>query len=133
MVVIRPPAAAGTAFVVAALVAAQGLPGGERLLADITDVSPSNGGRRGGARRGAGDRRGLVVGSRQFPVAGLVAAQSLVGGEDLVAKGALVAESGGGHGGGRLWQGPGTAAGEHDEAESKVLIFGWRAVDGGGP
>lgn len=64
-----------------------------------------------------------------FPVAGLVSAKSLVRGEPLVTNRALVrkfprrrlrrrfrAASGGGGSG---------AAGEHDEAESEVLLFGW--------
>lgn len=86
---------ASTAIVVAALVATQGLTSGERLVTNITDMSPSTG-VRCGVGRGARKRRGLVVGGGGFPVTSLVTTQSLVRGKNLIAKGALVGRLGGG-------------------------------------
>lgn len=90
--------AASTAFVVTALVSAQGLPSRERFVADgalvgppAGDVGGCEGG--GGGRGGCGGRSGLVLSrSAAFSVTGLVSAQSLVRREGLVAHGALVAE-----------------------------------------
>ena len=113
-------------FVVTTFVSAEGLSCGEGLVTDGALVGPAGGG--GDAGRSGGGGGGVVVGEREFPVAGLVSAESLVGGEGFFANGAFVGELGG-----RIWGwgggGGGGAAGEHDEAESEVLFFG-RVVAG---
>ena len=121
------PEGGRAAFVVAALVSTQGLPSGKRLMTNITDMSPSTRGRRGGTRRGTGDRRGLVVDRSRFPVASFVATESLVRGKDLVTKWTVIGRLDGSH---RLgWRGRGAAAGKHDETESKILFFRGSAVE----
>lgn len=124
-------AGAVAAVVVAALVAAEGLAGGEALEADGALVGLTGAGGGGGTHRREGLRG--VVG--RLPVAGLVASECLVGGEGLVADGALVGKlegrgrrravvRGGGGGGAAA-----AASGEHDKAEGEVLFFRRWVVD----
>jgi len=64
-------------LVVAPLVAAEGLSGGEALVADGALVGLSTGGSSGGGG-GRGGGVGLFVFAGEFPVAGFVAAEGLV-------------------------------------------------------
>lgn len=126
----RRPGEAAT--VVAALVAAQRLPGRERLVADGTLVGSRSRGAAARSRGGGSRSGGAVAGRRQFPVAGLVAAEGLVRREGLVADGALV-----GQGLGRVLElgskaGRNAAAGEHDKAEREILLLGGGGRGGGG-
>jgi len=115
-------------FVVTTFVSAEGLSGGEGLVADGALVGPTSGGGVGGAGGGGGGG-GLVfaAGGSEFPVTGLVSTERLVRGEAFVANGAFVTELGG-----RIWSrlrrwsadaAGGAAASEHDEAESEVLFL----------
>ena len=115
----------------APLVPAKRLPGREIPVADVALVrSPAAPGRARGLpgrrrRRRHGHRPDEVQPGRGPPMAGLVAAESLVGGEGLAAYSALeggLGWAGGGRGRGR--GGPSVAvAGEHYEAEGEELVL----------
>lgn len=84
---------ADDAFVVAALVASEGLAGGERLVADGALVGPATWVESGGGGSGGGIGRILFPGGGgrgKFPVAGFVATECLVRRESFVTYAALV-------------------------------------------
>ena len=135
----RGHSAAASAVVVAPLVAAEGLAGGESLMADgaLVGLNTGRGGGGGGSRRVVGSSVGGAVrgGGGGLAVAGFVAAEGLVRREGLVADAALVGElqsrrrrrreaRGGRRSGGGCGGAAGAAAGEHDEAESEVFFLG---------
>ena len=121
--------AAAATIVVTTLVAAQGLPGGERAVADGALVGLPARIQRGTPRRSGGVGGGGRVVGGGLPVAGLVASESLVRREGLVADVTLVREIQRGrrrHCPQRhrwLFPGGGAPTGQHDETQSQVLFL----------